>query len=109
MPGNDCGTDTLTGERYCTDRASSSDWLFGLWPGPPRRFEPTGDDTSYQSVGADSWPHWGDSDLGIGYYSGAPGGFCFCRQGGTYRGAEGEICGGYHNWGATAVEVWYPL
>ena len=31
-----------------------------------------------------------------------------CAQGGTYRGADGEICGGEGNWGATAVEVWYP-
>ena len=56
VPGNDCDTDTLTGERYCTDHASSSDWLFGLWPGPPQRFEPTGTDTTYQFVGAGYLP-----------------------------------------------------
>ena len=27
-------------------------------------------------------------------------------DGGTYRGAEGEVCGGDTNWGATDVEVW---
>ena len=94
----------------CTDHASSSDWLFGLGPGPPQRFEPTGTDTAYQRVEADWWPTWGSGgDLAIGYDSGAPGGSSGnCDQGGTYRGTEGEICGGEYNWGATDVEVWYP-
>ena len=95
----------------CIDRASSSDWLFGLWPGPPQRFEPTGTDTNYQYVIAgDWWPWWGGNgaDLRIGY-SGAPGGSGgSCSQGRTYRGTHGEICGGDSNWGATDVEVWYP-
>eukprot|EP01045_Picozoa_sp_COSAG04_P025371 COSAG04_NODE_3319_length_2939_cov_23.714085_2_plen_73_part_01 len=73
MPGNFCyTTDT------CIDRASSSDWLFGLWPGPPQRFEPTGADTNYQNVGADRWPVWG-SDLAIGSSSGAPGFYASCN------------------------------
>eukprot|EP01045_Picozoa_sp_COSAG04_P027132 COSAG04_NODE_3909_length_2431_cov_2.493139_1_plen_113_part_00 len=105
VPGNDCNSDD------CTDRASSSDWLFGLGPGPPQRFEPTGTDTlsRYQNAWADQWPHWGSSDLDIGG-SGAPGGtHGSCgRQGNTYRGTGGEICGGDRNWGATDVEVWYP-
>ena len=108
--GNNC----RRGYHYCIDQASSSDWLFGLWPGPPQRFEPTGGDASYQIVGGgyDSeyqWPQWGNSDLDIGG-SGAPGtgGYAGCDQGGTYRGTEGEICGGDDNWGATDVEVWYP-
>ena len=107
VPGNDCQ------RRYdnrCFDRASSSDWLFGLWPGPPQRFEPTGTDTVYQIVEAGRWPAWG-SALDIGGNSGAPGGSGgSCFQGGTYgyRGTEGEICGGYGNWGETDVEVWYP-
>ena len=51
-----------------------------------------------------------DVDLTIGITSGAPGGSQgACNQGTTYRGTEGEICGGSGNWGATAVEVWYPL
>ena len=102
--GNDC-----TGY-YCFDRASSSDWLFGLWPGPPQRFEPTGTDTTYQTVWADGWPYWGSGgDLAIGHSSGAPGGSGgLCYQGGTYRGTDGEICGGDFNWGATDLEVWYP-
>ena len=104
VPGNDCGS------TYCHDRVSSSDWLFGLWPGPPQRFEPTGADTGYQLVVADFSPAWGyGSDLAIGDTSGAPGGsYGRCDQGHTYRGTEGEICGGTHNWGATDVEVWYP-
>ena len=66
-------------------------------------------------VVADLWPQWGQygqygqyNDLVIGHTSGAPGGSdAWCQQGHTYRGTDGEICGG-DNWGATAVEVWYP-
>ena len=54
----------------CVDQLSSSDWLFGLWPGPPRRFEPTGTDTDYQEARADYWPGWGSLDLAIGDSSG---------------------------------------
>ena len=55
VPGNDCHRD----DGYCIDRASSSDWLFGLWPGPPQRFEPTGTDTYYyQWIVAGRWPGW---------------------------------------------------
>ena len=110
VPGNGCGSG------YCRDRASSSDWLFGLWPGPPQRFEPTGTDTAYQQVKVEWWPKWGNhgdlihGDLNICETSGAPGGsHGYCHQGDIYRGMEGEICGGYHNWGGTDVEVWYPL
>ena len=46
----------------CIDHASSSDWLFGLWPGPPQRFEPTGYDDAYQHVRADYWPDFGGKD-----------------------------------------------
>eukprot|EP01045_Picozoa_sp_COSAG04_P003447 COSAG04_NODE_140_length_23600_cov_1779.264414_15_plen_123_part_00 len=104
--GNDCYRPSMDS---CYDRASSSDWLFGLWPGPPQRFEPTGTDTTYQYVNADWRPSWGfNDDLTIGY-SGAPGGSGgSCFQGHAYRGTEGEICGGTYNWGATDVEVWYP-
>ena len=106
--GNDC----TTYNNSCADRASSSDWLFGLWPGPPQRFEPNGfarDKPDYQFVSAGQWPEWGlNADLRIGD-SGAPGGSDGrCDQGGTYRGTGGEICGGNYNWGATDVEVWYP-
>ena len=111
VPGNDC---SQYGGAVCFDRASSSDWLFGLWPGPPQRFEPIGNDT-YQYVNAHSWPAWGDGggDLSIGIDSGAPGGSAgACNQGHSYRGTRGEICGGCgwcdQNWGATDVEVWYP-
>ena len=118
VPGNDCDRDHDP-PGTCIDRASSSDWLFGLWPGPPQRFEPTGTDTDYQLVSPDRWPIWGSGvaagtpgDLGLGYrYAwwppGGPDGSC--DQGGTYRGTPGEICGGGGNWGATDVEVWYPL
>ena len=66
--GNDC--------TICIDHTSSSDWLFGLWPGPPQRFEPNGfarDKPDYQFVSAGQWPEWGlNADLRIGD-SGAPG------------------------------------
>ena len=114
VPGNDCNRYRHPPE--CVDHASSSDWLFGLWPGPPQRFEPTGAGTDwYQDVDADRWPQWGGGDGGygdvdIGDTSGAPGGSGgYCEQGRTYRGTDGEICGGNSNWGATDVEVWYPL
>ena len=106
--GNDCRRVNLP---FCWDRASSSSWLFGLWPGPPQRFEPTGTDTTYyQVVRADYWPRWGSGpDLRIGWTGGAPGGLHgACDQGYAYRGTAGEICGGDDNWGATDVEVWYP-
>ena len=109
--GNDCHRNDHSPNGYCDDRTSSSDWLFGLWPGPPQRFEPTGHDTYYQFVAPDLWPQWGDlGDLAIGGYGGAPGGTeAGCRQGGTYRkGKGGGVCGRGHNWGATDVEVWYP-
>ena len=110
-----------------SDRASSSDWLFGLWPGPPQRFEPLGTEYSnqYQCVGADAWPSWGHNDLSIGASWHEPGGtygFCapggtgiqnqdgkFCAQDVTYRGTDGEICGGDGSWGKTDAEVWYPV
>ena len=107
VPGNDCHS--YPG--VCYDRASSSDWLFGLWPGPPQRFEPSGASNyhAYQWVETESWPRWGLSDLSIGSTSGAPGGSDgACNQGDTYRGTPNEICGGGGNWGATDVEVWYP-
>ena len=115
VPGNDCHRDDgHCSSPCCFDHASSSDWLFGLGPGPPPRSEPTGTDTAYQSILADFWPKWGhNGDLDIGS-RGAPGGtdaeevgHC-CNQGTTYRGTPGEICGGTDNWGATDVEVWYP-
>ena len=123
--GNDCGS--WQSERYCNDSASSSDWLFGLWPGPPQRYETTGADNHYQILGNGRWPEWGNSDdgqqtsgpdlrIGTGGAppgrapTGAPGGSDgWCRQGTTYRGTDGEICGGNRNWGAPDVEVWYPL
>ena len=105
VPDNDCDRQN----NRCIDRASSSGWLFGLLPGPPQRFEPTGNDNGYQVVwgggrgGGSGWPQWGSGvDLAIN----AP--YGWCSQGGTYRGKPNEICGGYQNWGATDVEVWYP-
>ena len=111
VPGNNCcrgeSGAPCYGDTYCHDRASSSDWLFGLWPGPPQRFEP-GTHDLYPRVKAFWWPDWGNDDLAIGG-SGAPGGSfpSQCPQVNAYRGTDSEICGGTHNWGATDVEVWY--
>jgi hypothetical protein len=32
-----------------------------------------------------------------------------CNQGTTYAGAPNAVCGGSNNWGATEMEVWYPV
>ena len=112
VPGNDCNRNSHPPQ--CWDRTSSSDWLFGLGPGPPQRFGPTGTDTHYQWVWRDEWPKWGvggggwSGDLAIGYGNPPGRSHGFCDQGNTYRGTEGEICGGNNNWGATDFEVWYP-
>ena len=102
--GNNCGYG------ICHDYTSSPNWLFGLWPGPPRRSQasPPPSGWAYRTVWADHWPEWGEmSDLVIGG-SGAPGGSGgTCVDGGLYRG--GNFCGGQYNWGKTDVEVWYPL
>ena len=108
--GNDCHRGG--GNDYCFDHTSSSDWLFGLWPGPAQRFEPTGTATDYQWIRSDWWVRWGGNGLvglAIGATSAAPGGaHAYCGQGSTYHGMQGEVCGGTDNWGATDVEVWYP-
>ena len=110
--GNDCHRNDYPPR--CYDRTSSSDWLFGLWPGPPQRFDPSGADTDYQTTNLDYWPMWGGAklknlSLAIGYKGTIGGGQGRCRQGTAYRGTDGEICGGTDNWGAADVEVWYPI
>ena len=55
--------------------------------------------------GRDLWPRAAPRAAAPG----PGGGRGHCEQGHTYRGTDGEICGGTDNWGATDVEVWYPL
>ena len=43
------------------------------------------------------------------HYGGALGNYGHCYQGTTYAGARNAACGGYSNWGATEMEVWYPV
>ena len=93
-------------KNFCIDHTASSDWLFGLWPGPPQRFEPTGTDTFYQSI-KNGWPHWGHTAGRRDPYADLSIGACRCNQGHTYQGTDGEICGGDNNWGKTDVEVWF--
>lgn len=54
----------------------------------------------------------GYSDLSIGQNA-LPGDQAYCNQGLTYAVPnasrnQNEACGGYLNWGATDLEVWYP-
>ena len=107
--GNECGGSE------CYDRTSTSNWLFRLWPGPPQYYGPKAPavPNTYQIVDSFWWPKFA-SDLAVGTQTGQtfgePGGtFGYCRQGKVYEGTSGEICGGNDNWGATDVEVWYPV
>ena len=50
----------------------------------------------------------GASDLAFRLY-GALGADGYCDQGATYAGAPNAACGGHLNWGATEMEVWYPV
>ena len=101
----------------CFLTKASNDFVFGLAPGTPVRFTPTGGDHHYhyQTAAPDSWPSWGaagDLDVGSG---GTPGRLARCDGGGTYAGRPGQICGGEYNWGpgrwgadGTELEVWHP-
>ena len=55
-----------------------------------------------------SGDHAGSFDLSFGYH-GALGVNGNCDQGTTYEGAPNAACGGRLNWGATEMEVWYPV
>ena len=94
---------------YCTDRTATGDFVFGLSPQAPARFDPTGANTDYQYVRNDRWPAWatyGDINMG----STVPGASAQCQQGGTYNGNTDQICGGGHGtWGTTSIEVWRRL
>ena len=105
---NECNRDS----GYCIDHSASANFLFGLWPGPPARFLPTGTSTGFQTVASSYWPVWGNgssysNDLDIGG-TGPIGAEGYCHQGGTYGGSPSEICGGPQKWGKTDLEVWRP-
>jgi hypothetical protein len=57
----------------CVDRTAGSDFLFRLQPGELERFLPLGGTgrfaTTYQVDEPADWPHWGSSDLDMGYPS----------------------------------------
>ena len=118
----------------CWDRTASADFIFGLAPGRPAKFGPTGANTNYHlASGLGAWPRWGygpapyhPSDLNFGLSGGAMGhrGYSgFCAQGSTYGGQPNQICGGGDvvwgengthwqqlgngkPWGTTQMEVW---
>ena len=76
----------------CYNQTADADFIFGLWPGPPAKFGPTGADTRYQFIDPSSWPKWGNggggsSDLSMGG-GGPPGVQAACNQGYTYAGRE---------------------
>ena len=113
---NTCGSssDPNCGPNCCIDSTSEGNWLFGLEPGPPAKFGPTGTYGDYQRVYAGYWQKWGFlGDLWIGDLDWQPDGALgvrgSCDQGGDYDGMPNQICGGDDNWGETNMEVWYPL
>ena len=95
---------------------AAGDFLFRLGPGAAAAYRPTGADTRYQYRDPGCWPLWGGlsggvvaHDLSFGYY-GALGTNGQCHQGTTYAGAPNAACGGGEGtWGATEMEVWYPV
>ena len=103
VQGNNCLSS------FCEDHTSSSDYLYRLSPGEPKRYEPIpGGYTQYQRAGPAYWPTFGGhDDLCIGYLNGPPGTGGYCPQGATYRGSPNAACGGDGNWGHTDLEVWF--
>ncbi len=97
----------ICGSNFCRDLTSRSDFIFGLWPGTPARFDAIHESSTYQLVASEEWPHWGSEDwfdLFIGS-RGPPGDNGRCDQGHDYAGVADQICGG-GSWGETHVEVW---
>ena len=90
---------------------AAGDFLFRLGPEAAAAYRPTGTDTTYQVRDPGNWPKWGSgTDLHFGGYGPAAlGANGHCDQGHTYAGAPNAACGGDHNWGATEMEVWYPV
>ena len=89
---------------------TAANFIFGLGPGAPARFDPTHKyDGGYQFNAPRFWPTWGgpsNADLLMGDYEGPPSTSGMCSQGVIYGGHANQICGGLHNWGETEIEVW---
>ena len=97
-------------EWHCTGMENS--FIFGLAPGTPTKFSPSGSGDTCQFVDPGYWPGWGRNSGG--YYdltfANAPqsltnAGSGYCNQA-AFTAATDEICGGYQNWGTTQLEVW---
>ena len=97
-------------DQYGRDTSgTASNFIFRLGPGAAATYRPTGANTDYQRCSPGYWPEWGnDFDLRFGRY-GVLGHDGRCDQGTTYAGAPNAACGGSGNWGATEMEVWYPV
>jgi alpha-tubulin suppressor-like RCC1 family protein len=107
-PLNDCP------EQYCRDHTSAANFIFGLEPGEPARFNPlaapVGSNArqwAYQNSGPDYCPAWGtiSDELHTGNV-GPPGTRGRCMQGQTFAGSYNEICGTMTPWGETRLQVW---
>eukprot|EP01046_Picozoa_sp_COSAG06_P006501 COSAG06_NODE_306_length_17801_cov_6.989210_12_plen_1895_part_00 len=125
----DCGGAGGAGSGHCWDNTATSNFLFGIVPGPPARYDTTGMDDDYQYVAFDWWPRWGygsdtggataHGDLNMGGMD-ALGSTGRCNQGESYAGIPNQICGGDAalgqspygrtlgglSWGETHMEVW---
>jgi hypothetical protein len=99
VQGNSCGTH----DSFCYDSTASSNYLYRLSPGDPKRYEPTGRDTNYQYDNPSYWPTFG-GDLNTGA-DGPPGTSGYCNQY-AYAANSNEVCGSYGNWDHTNLEVW---
>ena len=89
---------------------AANDFLFRLGPDTAASYRPSGANTDYQYCSPGYWPEWGDGgSLSFGYEGLPLGANGRCHQGGTYVGAPNAACGGQSNWGATDMEVWYPV
>ena len=93
---------------------ATTNFIFGLGPGSPERFDTNGADTQYQASMPDYWPTWGSEpnhDLKMGQSGLLPAGGPLgedglCQQGNTYAGSPNQVCGGRGNWGETRLQVW---
>lgn len=116
------------GAQYCRNKVATSNFVFSLSPGTPRRFRAAtsagdGYQPGYQLAKSSLWPTFG----GIGAQSSSRivaslrlsggtvrypttnqlGSGASCGISPSYTSSANTICGGSGNWGTTNMEVWY--